>query len=162
MSVQRTDREIREIYERQVDTVWRVCYAYLKNDADTEDAVQETFFRLIRSGPVLQSPDHERAWLIRTAGNVCKNVLKHWWRKGESLEAHEELAAAEPEDRSDVLEAVLALPDRYKAAVVLYYFEGRSGREIAEILHRPHSTVRNHLREARELLRERLGDDFDE
>ena len=62
----------------------------------------------------------------------------------------------------DVLDAVLSLPDRYKAAVYLYYFEGRSGAEIAELLHKPPSTIRNHLREARALLRERLGDDFDE
>ncbi len=162
MSKLRTGKEISEIYERQVKTVWRVCCAYMKNDADTEDAVQETFFRLVRSGPAFESEAHEKAWLIRTAGNVCKNMLKHWWRKSESLDDHLERPAPEKEFSGDVLDAVLSLPDRYKAAVYLYYYEGRSGKEIAEQLHTPHSTIRNHLIEARALLRERLGDDFDE
>ena len=162
MSLLRTDKEITEIYERQVQTVWRVCCAYMKNDTDTEDAVQETFFRLIRSGPAFESEEHEKAWLIRTASNVCKNTLKHWWRRRESLEEHGELAGPRREETGDVLDAVLSLPDRYKTAVYLYYYEGRSGKEIAELLHRPYSTIRNQLREARALLRERLGDDFDE
>ena len=162
MSLLRTDKEIAELYERHIETVWRVCYAYMKNGADTEDAVQETFFRLIRSGPAFESEEHEKAWLIRTAGNICKNVLKHWWRRRESLEDHSELAGPQREETGDVLDAVLSLPDRYKTAVYLYYFEGRSGAEIAELLHKPPSTIRNHLREARVLLRERLGDDFDE
>lgn len=62
-------------YERNVDTVWNVCITFLKNPADAEDAVQETFLRLLRSAPELGSETHEKAWLIVTARNVCKNEL---------------------------------------------------------------------------------------
>ena len=158
----RTDKEITLLYARHKSTVWRVCFAYLKNASDTEDAVQETFIRLIRSGPVFESEEHEKAWLIRTASNVCKNMLGHWWRKRESIEQLPDLPTIEKADTSDVLEAVLALPDRYKTAVYLYYYEGYTGAEIAGMLKKPQSTVRNHLREARAILKERLGDDFDE
>ncbi|MBO5987690.1 MAG: RNA polymerase sigma factor, partial [Lachnospiraceae bacterium] len=62
----RTEEEITEIYERHMKTVYRVCFAYMKNAAETEDAVQETFFRLIRKDPRFESAEHEKAWLIRT------------------------------------------------------------------------------------------------
>lgn len=70
-SLLRTDKEITELFTRHKITVWRVCFAYLKSSSDTEDAVQETFIRLIRSGPAFESEEHEKAWLIRTASNVC-------------------------------------------------------------------------------------------
>ena len=160
-SLLRTDKELAELYERHKSTVWRVCFAYLKSASDTEDAVQETIIRLIRSGPAFESEEHEKAWLIRTASNVCKNMLGHWWRKRESFDQLPDLPDAEKADASDVLEAVTALPDRYKTVVYLYYYEGYTCAEIAEMLKKPQSTVRNHLREARIILKERLGD-FDE
>ncbi|MBQ1531277.1 MAG: hypothetical protein IIZ57_03950 [Solobacterium sp.] len=63
----RTDKEITDIYMRHRQTVYRVCYAYMKNPADTEDAVQDTFVQMIRKGPVFENQQHEKAWLIRTA-----------------------------------------------------------------------------------------------
>ena len=73
-SLLRTDREIAEIYERHKKTVFRVCFAYMKNTADTEDAVQDTFFQLIKTGKPFESEEHEKAWLIRTATNICRNI----------------------------------------------------------------------------------------
>ena len=106
-----TDEELTEIYRRQVDAVYRVCYAFMKNPADTEDLVQETFLKLLTSGRRFDSQDHERAWLIVTASNACKDALKHWWRRREDLEACQ--AQAPPFEVDGVLSAVLALPDRY-------------------------------------------------
>lgn len=156
----RTDKDFTQLFERYSSTVYRVCYAYMKNPADTEDALQETFFRLIRSKPVFENEIHEKAWLIRTASNVCKNELRRWWRKRESIDDHPEL----PDDRTpavnEVLTAVLDLPDKYKTVVYLFYYEGYTGEEIAGMLKKPSSTVRNYLHEARNLLRERLGESF--
>ena len=53
-----SDKEITEIYNRHVDTVYRVCFAYMKNIADTEDALQETFIKLIKSEPEFQSIEY--------------------------------------------------------------------------------------------------------
>ena len=159
-SLPRTDREIADLYARHGKTVYRVCFAYMKNPADTEDAVQDTFLRLIQSGPAFESEEHEKAWLIRTASNVCKNALRHWWRRRESLEAHADLPGPEELRTDEVLQAVLGLPAKYKTVVYLYYYEGYSGPEIAGLLKKPQSTVRNYLREARAILKERLGDDF--
>ena len=139
-----TDEELTEIYRRQVDAVYRVCYAFMKNPADTEDLVQETFLKLLT----------ERAWLIVTASNACKDALKHWWRRREDLEACQ--AQAPPFEVDGVLSAVLALPDRYKDVVYLHCCEGYSTPEIARLLHCPQSTVRNRLARARRMLEKSL------
>ena len=161
-SLLRTDKEIAEIYTRHSKTVYRVCFAYMKNPADTEDAVQDTFFRLIKSAPVFDSKEHEKAWLIRTAANVCKNVLRHWWRRRDNIEDFYDLPSSDKIETDDVFSVVMELPEKYKTVVYLYYYEGYTSVEIADILKKPQSTVRNDLHESRAILRERLGDDFDE
>jgi len=157
-----TDKEIADIYQRHVQAVYRLCFAYMKNPADAEDAVSDTFYRMIRSGTVFESEEHAQAWLIRTAGNVCKNNLKHWWRRNEPLEEYAHLHDGTAAEIDDTLEAVMGLPDKYKTAVYLYYYEEYTGAEIAAVLRKPESTVRNHLREARILLKRKLGGEFDE
>jgi len=155
-----TDKEIAGIYERHKMTVYRVCFAYMKNPADTEDTVQDTFFQLIKAGTTFENDEHEKAWLIRTASNLCKNKLRHWWRRRVSWEDQEELQGNGNIGIDEILIAVMELPDKYKTPVYLYYYEGYDSAEISRILGKPPSTVRNYLYEARKMLRVRLGDDF--
>lgn len=153
----RTDKEIIEIYNRHVDSVYRVCYSYMKNPADAEDMVQETFLRLLSKGKHFESDKHERAWLIVTASNLCKDLLKKWWRRLENIDDH---AACIPEEGSmdnPVLDAVLALPPEYKTVVYMYYYEGYTTGEIAKFLCCPEATVRSRLTRARNQLRSILG-----
>jgi len=166
-SLLRTDREIAEVYERNKKTVYRVCFAYMKNAADAEDAVQDTFFQLIKAGAGFESEEHEKAWLIRTATNISKNILRHWWRRRENLDDYENLRGNENIENGnieidDVFSAVMGLPDKYKTVVYLYYYEGYNSVEISKILDKPQSTIRNQLHEARSVLREKLGGDIDE
>ena len=158
----RTDKEIAEIYKRHMKTVYRVCFAYMKNPFDTEDAVQDTFYKMIRFEPTFESEEHEKAWLIRTATNICKNNVKHWFRKRADLADYETLLSAENIEIDDTFEVVMGLPDKYKTVVYLYYYEGYTTPEISSILKKPQSTVRNYLYEARGILKKRLGGDFDE
>ena len=155
------ERQITEIYNRHVDTVYRLCYSYMKNANDTEDMVQETFLRLIRSGKVFENQQHEKAWLIVTASNLCKDQLKRWWRKTVPLEDQVTVADSPDRDR-DVLQAVVSLPADYKAVVYLYYYEGYTTQQIAKFLHCRESTVRSRLTRARKKLRSYLGGMSDE
>ena len=162
-SLLRTNNEIVGIYNRHVKTIYGVCFTYMKNPADTEDAVSETFIKLIKFAPMLESEEHEKAWLIRTASNVCKDVLKHSWRRNENLtEYSETLKTDDSLEYSGLLDAVCSLPDKYKTAVHLYYYEGYNSSEISQILRKPQSTIRYYLHEARKILRKKLGGDFDE
>lgn len=145
-----------EVYSRQVDTVYRVCYSFMKNKADTEDMVQETFLKLLSSKKKFDNERHEKAWLIVTASNLCKDNLKKWWRKNENIEDFLDIAA-EPSQEDSILEVILQLPNDYKDAVYMYYYEGYSTVEIAEHLKCPESTVRSRLMRARKQLQSMMG-----
>lgn len=161
-SLLRTDKEITQIYNRHVDTVFYVCYSFMKNKPEAEDMVQETFLRLITSGKTFENERHEKAWLIVTASNLCKDTLKRWWRREESIEENPALAQKTADSDNDLLEAILALPRDYKTAVYMYYYEGYTALEIAQSLRCPHATVRTRLARARKLLKSMLGGESDE
>ncbi|MBQ8831041.1 MAG: RNA polymerase sigma factor [Oscillospiraceae bacterium] len=159
-TLQRTGKEITEIYNRQVDTVYRICFSFMKNTADTEDMVQETFLRLIRSGMTFQTEEHEKAWLIVTASNLCKDALKKWWRKTDDIESPSLHLSTPPFEVNHVLEAIMELPANQKTVLYMYYYEGYSAEDIAAYLKCPASTVRSRLSRARKTLRHKLGGDF--
>ncbi|MED2004024.1 sigma-70 family RNA polymerase sigma factor [Brevibacillus laterosporus] len=79
-SLLRTDKELAELYQRHADLVYRLCYIYLKNPVDAEDAVQSVFIKLIKSQMIFNDYEHEKAWLMVTTRNYCKDVLKNWWK----------------------------------------------------------------------------------
>lgn len=127
----RTDEELSQIYYRHVKTVYRVCFMYLKNRYDTEDMVQNTFLRLMRDKTEFESVSHEKAWLIRTATNLCKDYFRHWWNKTVAIDEAEKVTEDRPFVIDETLEKVLALPSKYRTAIYLYYYEGYSTVEIA-------------------------------
>lgn len=153
----RTNKEILEIYDRHVDTVYRVCFAYMKNAPEAEDMTQETFLRLISHDKPFENQRHEKAWLIVTASNLCKDTLKKWWRYSENIDDYTYLAQEPSETGNEVLDAILALPPDYKDAVYMYYYEGYTTVEIARHLSCPESTVRSRLSRARKQLQTTLG-----
>jgi len=144
---------IEAIYERNVSMIYRVGFSYMKNKADTDDIVSEVFLKLLKIKIGFQNTEHEKAWLLRTTVNLCKDSLKSWRRKNGNIADYENLAGGNPFEIDETFETVMNLPERYKDAVYLYYYEGYSSEEVARILKRPQSTIRNHLHEARKLLK---------
>ena len=118
---------------------------------------QETFLRLISHEKPFENQRHEKAWLIVTASNLCKDALKKWWRYSENIDDYTYLAQESTETGNEVLDAILALPPDYKDAVYMYYYEGFSTVEIARHLNCPESTVRSRLSRARKQLQTMLG-----
>jgi len=153
----RSNQEIIAIYDRNVDTVYRVCYAYMKNAPEAEDMTQETFLRLLSHRKPFENQRHEKAWLIVTASNLCKDTLKKWWRKNENIDDYPNLALETADTGNAVLDAILALPQEYKDTVYLYYYEGYTTVEIARHINCPESTVRSRLSRARKQLQSMLG-----
>jgi len=151
----RTGDEIADIFDRRFDMVYRICYSYLKNPSEAEDASQDTFMRLIDYSPVFSDSEHEKAWLIRVAINICKNILKHPSRSKDSIDDHLELRSHDMEP-DDTLAHVLNLPEKLKIPVYMHYYEGYTSVEIAKILGKPESTIRNLLSDARKALKIQL------
>lgn len=156
----REENEIIEIYERHVDMVYRICYSYLKNTMDTEDMVQNTFIKILDQAVVFEGPEHEKAWLIVTAKNLCKNHLRHWWQKRENIE--DEIYKIQVDDKVEdiVLESVMKLPEKYRVTIYLYYYEGYDSNEIGKLMNKPSSTIRNYLLRGRDRLKEMIGEDI--
>ena len=142
------------------DLILRLSYTYLKSTHDAEDICQTVFLKLLTSGQTFASPAHEKAWIIRTTANACKDALRSTFRRRTvALEAAAATAAPEAPD-SEVLEAVMALPENYREAVYLHYFEGYSVREIAGLLGRSEAAVTAHLSRGRHKLRTTLGGEY--
>lgn len=149
---------LEELVRQYENTLFRMALAILGDRAGAEDAVQDTFLRYLEKRPDFADANHEKAWLLRVTANTCKSRLR-------TLKLHPvtellEDYPAETAEETGVLEAVLALPPRERAAVHLFYYEGYSTQEIAAITGQRPGTVRSHLSRAREKLRETLKGDF--
>lgn len=121
--------------------------------------MQETYVRLLRHKPVFEGGEHERAWLLRTVINVCHDIQKSAWNKRtvgmEQISG--ETAFVLPYGIEDgMLPDVLALEEKYRVPIYLFYYEGYSIQEIGEILDIPPNTVKTHLKRGRECLRNEL------
>lgn len=147
------------IYSRNVDAVYRLCHVYLKNRADAEDAVQTAFVKLLQSDVSFGDYAHERAWLLTTAKNCCRDMLKCWWRRQrvdwETLP--EPVTPDSAGQDSELLERLFALPGKYRVALYLFYWEEYPVKEIAAMLGSTESTIRSRLQRGREKLKLDLG-----
>jgi RNA polymerase sigma factor (sigma-70 family) len=158
-----TDETVVHALKVYGNTILRLSYSYLHNLSDAEDVLQDTLLSLMRNKPAFSSPEHEKAWLMRVAINLCKNKLKSSWFK--TLEIPENLQVESiAEDESEVLEAVHNLPIKYREVIHLFYYEGYSTFEISSLLQKKESTVRSLMHRSREKLKKALKGayDFDE
>lgn len=159
----RSQQQANNAIEKYADTVRRICMVHLKNEADTEDIFQTVFLKYLLSSVVFENDEHEKAWLIRVTINACKDLLKSFFRsKTVSLEEVLEQPAAPNQEYHDVMKAVLSLPEKYRDAIYLYYYEGYSAAQIGKILHKNQNTVYTLLNRAKKQLRQILGGDMDE
>ena len=149
--------------DRYKDVVYRTALTATGNHADAEDVMQEVFLRYFQTHPTFASDTHEKAWFIRVALNQSHNITRSvWFRRRTDADLTKIPQPEEGQTDSAVLRAVLALPERYRVAVYLYYYEEYSTREISEILKKNKSTVCSLLKRGREILKERLGENNEE
>ena len=135
-------------------TVYRLAFSYVKNCADAEDITQEAFLRLYKYDGSFAADDNCRAWLIRVTVNLSKNLLRSGWFT-KRTELSEDIPYENKEDRT-LYECVMALPQKYRVTIHLYYYEGYSVKEIADILGATASAVTTRLMRGREQLKEML------
>lgn len=140
----------------QIPNPWK-DYKTLK---DAEDILQETLIRYLQTMPELENASHEKAWLLKVAANLSKNRIDYN-RVRQTDELEESLVAEKREDLRFVWEAVRALPQKYREVIHLYYHEGYSTAQIAQILEARETTVRTNLRRGRLQLKEILKEEYD-
>ena len=151
-----TDEQFTPLAERYMDTVFRVAYSYLRCRDDADDVTQDVLIQLYRQDKAFESDAHVKNWLIRVTVNRCKNVLRAPWHKAEDIADYENTLVFEQPQYRELFDAVMALDKRYRVPVLLYYYEGYSQKEIAEMLAVPEETVRTRLFRARGKLKTSL------
>ena len=159
MPIITADNGFEQFYERHYKMVYRICFTYMKNQSEAEDCTEDVFVKVLTGEISFQDETHEKKWLTVTAINLCKDRLKHWFRRMVSpIEDVEEPAGESIPEPDETLEVVKKLPTKYKDVIYLHYYMDYKTDEIAAMLHKPPSTVRNHLAEARALLKKQLGE----
>lgn len=150
-----------DVLGRYGTLVYRLAYQNTRSRQDAEDIAQEVFVTLVRAKPALADETHLKAWLIRCTGQRCKNLaVSAWKRHTVPLEESADPPAMD-EPSSAVLNAVSALPQKYRDAVYLHYIEGYTAEEIGALLGCGKNTVLSRLMRARKLLKEYLKEEFD-
>ena len=148
---------LRTLYREYMPSVYRMAFSYMQNHPDSEDVTQECFLRLAQSGKRFSDQRQVQAWLITTAANLSKDLLRRSRRKELPLEAAENKAAP-AETGGSLRAAVLSLPEKYRTVIYLHYYEGYQVAELAKLFRRPESTIKTWLRRGRDRLREKLGE----
>ena len=154
---------ISDLLDKYSDMVLRIAYTYLKNRADAEDIVQDVFLRIIDKKPSFNDESHVKSWLIRATINMCKNKVNMFWNKNKcSIDDVQEFAVSDKYNTdTSVFQAVMALGEKYRVVVYMYYYEGYSTPEIADVIGKNETTIRSLLHRARNKLKDMLKEDYD-
>jgi len=156
------------------DMLYKIAFLQLRNNQDAEDVVQETFYQFIKANKEFESPEHEKAWLIKVTLNGCRKIWRSAWyrhtdampekeialNKTNSSESIMEKEAVQKEQNREIMAAVMKLPRKYREVIHLFYFQQMSIKEICLVTDRKESTVTSQLTRGRELLRKNLREEY--
>lgn len=143
------EKDIREAVIKYSDMLYRICIVILCNEQDVQDAIQDTFCRYLEKKPDFHDEEHRKAWLIRVATNICRDMIRFRIRHPKiSIDDMANTLVA-PE-QGETLKELLALPVRQKTVIYLHYVEGYHIKEIADILGITEGAVKMRLRRGRE------------
>ncbi|UVI30564.1 RNA polymerase sigma factor [Paenibacillus spongiae] len=154
-----------QIMNGEKQQMMRIAYAYLRNEADALEAIQETVCRAWLKRHALKKPQYITTWLIRILIHVCTDELRRRKRaipadmRQEPVQAGMEddrelqSGAAGAEDRLDIAAAVELLEEPYRDVIRLKYYEDLTVLDIAGILQRPDGTIRTWLHKGLKQLR---------
>ena len=146
--------------QRYSDTVYRTAVHNCRCTADAEDVVQDVFEKLLHYNGIFESEEHLKAWLLRVAINRCRDLTRAAHQKDTELD--ENLPAPDAFEDGSVLDAVRALPENYRNAIYLHYYEGYTAAEIGRMMAVPTNTVLSWLRRARAQLHTMLKEEIED
>ncbi|MBR2549033.1 MAG: sigma-70 family RNA polymerase sigma factor [Clostridiales bacterium] len=163
-----TDKELEKIYNEAYKAVYWTAMALLKNEADAEDIVQDTFVTLIESYDSIKDKSKVMPWLKKIAANKCLDRIKLAKTDTVEDEFFEDVEAV-PEDflpdtivesaemRKIIMNIIEgSLSDDIRRTLILFYFDEMSTKEIAETLGVPEGTVRRRLNFARNKIKKEV------
>ena len=168
-----TKDSFEDVLREYSNMVYRLAFSRVRNSFDANDITQDVFLKYIRAGKTYNDEEHRKAWLIKTTVNTSKTlVLSSWNRRrspwefsGVTPEAggiSEDKNLKNVETKSVVYSAVMDLPKKYRTVIHLFYYEDMNISDISKTTGQNVNTVKSQLHRARNLLKEKLGVDFDD
>ncbi len=154
--------EFEKVLRQYGDNIYHIALLHTGNNMDAQDIVQEVFLKYAQRQEPFESDEHRKAWLIRVTINMCTNLKKSAWSK-KTTELNEDILSSDDieSDHNNVHDAVMKLPEKYRTAIHLFYFEGYSVKEIADITDQKQNAVKTQLSRARNLLKNILKGEFE-
>lgn len=146
---------IEEMVAAYSPMLYRICVVMLGNEADAQDAVQDTICKYLECKKEFRDQEHEKAWLIKVAQNRCRDMRRFQIRHPQT-ELGEITASYENPEYSQALEELVNLPCPIKSAVYLHYIEGYKVAEVSKMLGISVNAVKKRLQRGRRLLLLRL------
>ena len=155
--------ETQALAEQYRDRLFAAAFQVCGNAADAEDAAQEALLRYHMSDKEFENQEHIRAWLLRVAVNWAKNISRSFWRRTTlPLEEYMETLEFDCQESREIFREVMALPEKYRLVIHLYYYEDYSVEEIARILGIRESNVKVRLSRGRQMLKATLQEVWDD
>ena len=153
---------VEQAMEEYTDLLFRIAYYYVKDPYLAEDIVQDVFIKFYYSS--YEEKGELRAYLSRVTANACKDYLKSWSYRKERLAEKIfpkgkliHMDGLVHQEELNVLDtAILSLPLKQREAIVYYYLENLSVKEISQLLECPESTVKSRIKSGKDLLKKKL------
>lgn len=144
------------------ENVYRLAYSYVKNKEDALDIVQESIYKAMTRMDLLKDPDAVKSWFYRIVVNTSLDFLRRNKKvhtmEPEIIETYSPPAEDVYTD-IDLKRTLEGLPPKYRAVIVLRYFEDLKINEVAEVLNENTNTIKTRLYQALQLLRVKLKDE---
>ncbi len=170
-----TEEQMELLIHHYGDSLLRLCTLYLRDPYLAEDAVQDTYLKVWKNYQGFEGRAAERTWITRIAINTCKDYLAASWHKrvdtteviqvlenGLSAQAREPDRYDQLNSTIDLMNEIMKLKDKYRLAILLYYYQEMPVPEIAKVMGRQESTIFTLLKRGRAELQKRLPSEIKE
>ena len=148
----RPANDIESVIHSYGNMLFRLCLIMLGNTNDAEDAVQEVVIKYLQKAPKFENTEHEKAWLIKVSTNQCKDILR-FRSRNQMVDIDQIKECVKEEADSEIIDALMTLPEKYKIVLILHYVEGYSTKEIADLIGKTSSAIKMRLKKGRMLLK---------
>ena len=155
--------DFERVFKRNNKRLFLIALSFTANQYDAEDILQNSFMKLLKAKMEFKDDEHIDKWLTSVTVNESKNLLKSAFRKKSAdFEDYISTYSFESEKSEDLFNAVMSLPKKLRTVIHLFYYEDMPIKEIADMLNIKQSAVKTRLCRAREQLKIKLGDDWND
>lgn len=138
------------LMDMQAQSMYKIARSYLGNDEDAADAIQDTILSCFENLQNLRQNKYFKTWMTRILINKCKDILKRRKKVNFTDRLPETPFYEEDYETAEWNHVLAPLDEKYRTILFLYYLEGFTAKDIAEILDMKESTVKSRLQRGRQ------------